>query len=184
MAIEQGHLKYRGIYFCTITCYKWLPLIERTNAYDHIYNTFNLWREQKVFITGYVIMPNHVHFLVYIQDEDINLAKIVSNFKRFLAYDIVKRLTAAEEYGLLAILRSGVKNDARNKIHEVFQPSFDAKECYADRFLLQKLDYMHANPVNGKWKLAEDYRDYEHSSAGFYEKGIASPIEILDYREI
>jgi hypothetical protein len=29
----------------------------------------------------------------------------------------------------------------------------------------QKLDHIHADPVKGKWMLAENYLDYPHSSA-------------------
>ncbi len=38
--------------------------------------------------------------------------------------------------------------------------------------LEQKLDYIHANPISGKWNLVDDYANYEHSSARFYEKGV------------
>lgn len=33
----------------------------------------------------------------------------------------------------------------------------------------QKLNYMHLNPVRGNYRLVNDWRDYEHSSANFYE---------------
>jgi hypothetical protein len=35
-----------------------------------------------------------------------------------------------------------------------------------------KIDYIHFNPVSGKWNLAKDYLDYYYSSAGFYETGV------------
>ncbi|MBK9226107.1 MAG: hypothetical protein IPL67_03360 [Ignavibacteria bacterium] len=40
-----------------------------------------------------------------------------------------------------------------------------------EKFIRQKLNYMHKNPVSGKWKLVENYLDYIHSSARFYELG-------------
>lgn len=36
----------------------------------------------------------------------------------------------------------------------------------------QKLDYIHNNPVNGKWQLADDYFSYHYFSASFYETGV------------
>lgn len=36
------------------------------------------------------------------------------------------------------------------------------------KLLHQKLDYMHANPVSGKWSLVGDPAKYRYSSAGFY----------------
>ena len=53
----------------------------------------------------------------------------------------------------------------------MFEESFDAKECYSREFVLQKLEYIHHNPVRGKWHLAADLVQYSHSSASFYEKG-------------
>jgi hypothetical protein len=32
-----------------------------------------------------------------------------------------------------------------------------------------KLEYIHANPCSGKWRLAVSASGYAHSSAGFYE---------------
>ena len=54
--------------------------------------------------------------------------------------------------------------------HKVFADSFDAKECYSNEFVYQKLEYIHKNPVSKKWQLVNDYTDYPFSSAAFYEK--------------
>ncbi len=35
----------------------------------------------------------------------------------------------------------------------------------------QKLEYIHNNPVQGKWMLANDPLGYKYSSARFYENG-------------
>ena len=59
----------------------------------------------------------------------------------------------------------------RGKQHEVFQTSFDMKLCRTYKFVQQKLDYIHANPVSKKWMLANNAIEYVHSSAKFYETG-------------
>ncbi|MBA2499223.1 MAG: hypothetical protein H0V30_05805, partial [Chitinophagaceae bacterium] len=94
--------------------------------------------------------------------------------KRFLAYEIVKRLKEKKVNDILDMLHAGVKQREKKKgqIHKVFQDSFDAKECYSEQFIFQKLDYIHHNPVSKKWQLVNDFTDYEYSSASFYEKGI------------
>jgi hypothetical protein len=40
-------------------------------------------------------------------------------------------------------------------LHEVFEASFDIKECDSFEFIKQKLNYMHFNPCAGKWNLAD-----------------------------
>ena len=87
-----------------------------------------------------------------------------------MAYEIIKRLEEQKAEPLLQELYHGVKNRERKKgqRHKVFEESFDAKECYGQEFIKQKLLYMHHNPVKGKWNLVSDFAMYQHSSAGFY----------------
>lgn len=59
----------------------------------------------------------------------------------------------------------------RGKQHEIFEPSFDWKDCRSREFILQKLEYMHNNPCKGVWNLAASPIDYAHSSARFYLLG-------------
>ena len=38
---------------------------------------------------------------------------------------------------------------------------------------------MHKNPVSKRWQLANDFTDYRHSNASFYEKGIMNYDKLL-----
>lgn len=186
MSVRNSNTYSNGIYYCTFTCYKWIPLIDITNTYQNIYKSFEIWMEKECYILGYVIMPNHVHFILYTPNIENNITKLVSNAKRFLAYEIVGRLRELNRYDLLMEMMRAVKpsQQKRNKIHQVFTHSFDCKPCYNNLFIEQKLEYMHYNPVKGKWKLVDDFRKYTHSSAGYYELGIDALIKILNYRDI
>ena len=48
----------------------------------------------------------------------------------------------------------------------------------------QKLEYIHHNPVKGKWKLVDDFTEYPHSSAGFYELGRGGVVDIRHYKDL
>jgi hypothetical protein len=99
---------------------------------------------------------------------------VIGNGKRFMAYEIIKRLEERKENKLLDLLHSGVKKREAKKgqIHKVFEDSFDAKECYSEEFIFQKLSYIHHNPVSKKWNLVADFTEYKYSSASFYARGI------------
>ena len=56
-------------------------------------------------------------------------------------------------------------------MHEVYEDSFDIKECLTQKFIKQKLDYIHNNPCSGKWMLGNCPENYVHSSAKFYTTG-------------
>jgi len=176
----------KGIYFITFTCHEWLPLIDRSDSYDAVYNFFKILQNKGHMITGYVIMPNHVHILLYYSGADQSLNTIIGNGKRFMAYEILQRLHDKQEHTLLRILKDSVlKKDAeKGQKHNVWKDSFDVKECRTEKFLLQKLLYMHNNPVSGKWNLAPSALEYVHSSAPFYFNGRQQLFEVIDYREL
>lgn len=179
---QQPH----SIYLVTFTCYKWLPLFQQANAYDAVYKWFDNLYKNHIYITGYVTMPNHVHALLYFPEMTKSLNIVIGNAKRFLAYEIIKRLETQKREDLLQLLHSSVekKEIKKGQIHKVFEDSFDAKECYSQEFIFQKLDYKHHNPVSKKWQLVNDFGDYEYSSAGFYEKGIGKYEKIMHINDV
>ncbi len=186
MAIKRTQLE-SGTYFCTFTCLHWLPLIEITNLYDNIYQWFDLLGKAGHQVTGFVIMPNHLHLLLHVNDSETTVNKILGNGKRFMAYEIVKRLKAINRTDLLTILSENVSPEerARKKKHRVFEPSSDIKLCFTEKFVIQKLEYIHANPISGKWNLATSAVDYLHSSAAYYELNIDHPlVKIIHYKEL
>jgi len=142
------------------------------NGYDIVYKWFDLLRHKKLAETvAYVIMPNHLHTILYFKTKHFNLNKVISNGKRWMAYEIINRLVLQNKNSILNILSNGVSEPEKKKgqLHKVFESSFDAKPIFSEKFLIQKLNYIHHNPVSGKWKLANSFVDYEHSSASFYE---------------
>ena len=174
MPVKYKHADVYSMYFCTFTCYDWMALFYMTNSYDIVYKWFNILNEKKIEVVGYVIMPNHVHCILYFPETGFNLNNIVSNGKRFMAYEIINRLENANNTETLKFLQETLTDREKKKkqLHKVFKDSFDAKAIFSEKFLIQKLNYIHHNPISGKWKLAADFVSYEHSSASFYEAGI------------
>ena len=104
-----------------------------------------------------------------------------------MAYGMIKVLKANDDESMLRRLSSACteKELAKGQKHKVFEPSFDAKPLYTRKFLLQKLDYIHNNPVRGKWNLCTDVTAYPHSSAAFYHDGtVHSMVSITRFEEI
>ncbi|MDQ3019085.1 MAG: hypothetical protein M3R36_00720 [Bacteroidota bacterium] len=131
-------------------------------------------------------MPNHLHLLVYTSTPEKTIDKIIGTGKRFMAYEIVARLKEHNRNELLKLISDAVNESEkqRNKKHEVFEDSFDCKEIITERFIRQKLNYIHKNPVSGKWKLSEDYLDYEYSSARFYDLGEKPKCNLFHYSDV
>jgi REP element-mobilizing transposase RayT len=175
-----------GKFFITFTCHQWLPLIDKTNGYDIVYNWFSHLKSKGHYINGYVIMPNHVHAVISFINTGQSINTIVGNGKRFMAYEIITRLEKQGETGLLNRLNSNIeaKRKENNKQHNVWELSFDWKECRNKEFTWQKLDYIHNNPCTGKWQLAVNAVEYLHSSAKYYLTGVQGLYEVANFMEM
>jgi REP element-mobilizing transposase RayT len=186
LATHTNHTEHSEVYFCTVTCYKWLALFEEAQAYDSVYRWFTHLKRQQCLLTAFVLMPNHFHVLLFRMHGGVSLNKIIGDGKRFMAYDIVQKLRLLKKNSLLEILQEGVQQHEKRKgkIHQVFKLSFDAKKCFSEKMLEQKLEYIHHNPVKGKWSLAVDFVDYPHSSAAFYEQGANSSAPLVHYKNL
>jgi hypothetical protein len=165
-----------------------MRLIELTHAYDLVYKWFDSLKSKGHYITGYVIMPNHVHVMIGFGNTSNSINTVVGNGKRFIAYGIVERLQTTGQFDILTQLKNAVTttNSSKGSLHKVFEQSFDIKECRSMAFVNQKLTYIHNNPLAKKWSLARDTISYAHSSARFYETGeqgtypVTNFIDILD----
>jgi len=187
MSVRVQHGNELTLYYVTFTCFNWLPSFSITNGFDLIYNWFDyLKNNSSIKVTAYTIMPNHVHVILFFPAPNYRGNAIISNAKRFVAYKLINRLKQLNENKILQQLADGVTEREKKKgqLHKVFKDSFDAKPIYTRKFLLQKINYIHLNPVKGKWKLISDWREYEHSSASFYELNKVVHYEPLHYDEL
>ena len=186
MPVKKQIAYNSGIYSITFTCTNWLPLFEICNAYDCVYNWFDYLKQCGHYIIGYTIMPNHLHAVIAFSNTDKSINTIVGNGKRFIAYEMVNRLKANHKDDILIELGNArnATEIKENKLHKVFETSFDWKQCHSNAFIEQKLQYIHQNPCKGKWNLATSPIDYVHSSAKYYLTGEQGFYAVTHYREI
>ena len=114
MSVKTNHDKDYSVWFVTFTCFNWKPLFEITQAYDSIYKWLRLLRGKQSEILAYVIMPNHLHIIIQVA-EGKSINTIISNSKRFLAYEMVKRLKDDGQMSLLGELSDSVSERERKK---------------------------------------------------------------------
>jgi hypothetical protein len=68
------------------------------------------------------------------------------------------------------------------RLHSVWQ-DIQAKNIFTNEFLIQKMEYIHSNPIRKKWALVTDRADYRYSSACFYDRAEQPLIAIDDVRD-
>jgi hypothetical protein len=161
-------------------------LFEIADAYNSVYKWFDVLKKEGHYIVGYTIMPNHLHAVIAFVNRGKTINSIISNGKRFMAYDIVEKLEQQNNTPVLQQL-SNARNETEikaNKLHKIFETSFNWKWCNSDKMIIQKLGYIHNNPCKGKWNLANSIVEYVHSSAKYYLTGEQGVYAVTHYKDI
>lgn len=143
-------------------------------------NTGRILGQYELF--AFVIMPNHVHFIIRYLKEYAP-ADIVREFKKATANLILRQYEAENNQEALAFFASAVK-PGQKQVHAVWEDEYQAKEVFSPGFLREKLDYVHNNPLQSHWRLAEKPEEYVWSSARFYAGSGRSIIPVSDAREL
>lgn len=153
------------IYFFTATIHKWFALLEQDGNRELIIKYLKKLSDDGLLtVYGFVLMPNHVH-IIWKQNKLNGKETPQGSFLKYTAHKFLNKLTSTGRSVLYEV-------NAANKKHEIWQRDSLSIEIYSRTVAAQKLNYIHFNPVSGKWQLAKDDLDYYYSSARFYETGI------------
>ncbi|MEZ4807518.1 MAG: hypothetical protein R2815_08590 [Flavobacteriales bacterium] len=172
MSTRKLRQKDGAVYFATFTCHQWLSLFHNLDAYDVVYNWMNIAHGNGYRFLGYAIMPNHAHFVIRVPEEGA-INTVLANGKRFMAYELIRRIERAGRQDVLQRLAEGLRPSdiARGQKHRVFATSTDLVELFSGKMIEEKLRYIHANPVSKRWSLSDDAVEYPYSSFAFYVRG-------------
>ncbi len=152
------------ILFFTATILKWLPLLEKKKYKEIIIHSMAyLVNQKRCKIYGFVIMPNHIH-LLWKMEEDHKREDVQRDFLKFIGQMMRMDLKKND----LEQLRNFYVN-LKDRQYQIWQRNSLSIEMFSREVLEQKLDYIHNNPVQGKWMLVDYLIDYEYSSVRFYE---------------
>lgn len=117
----------------------------------------------KVDVFAFVIMPNHLHAIWRVSEPN-GKESPQGSFLKHTAHAFQKMLRQ-EGRGVLERYRV----DAANKKYEFWQRDSLAVPLFTRKVALQKLNYLHNNPLAEHWQLARYPYDYKYSSARYYE---------------
>jgi putative transposase len=117
---------------------------------------------ERVKVFAFCIMNNHIH-LIWQMLGDHKPEDVQRDFLKFTSQQILKVLHN-ENSTMLDALRV----NAKDRKHQVWERKAFSMPVYEDKFLFQKLEYIHNNPVVAGY--CNHPEDYYFSSASFYLK--------------
>jgi len=157
-------------HFITFSCYKRRNLLTLDKPRQKLLGTLtaSLKRHQGQCV-GFVIMPNHVHAIVWFPVAN-QLSRFMQVWKRDSSASIKNWYRAAN----IAFFEKIPTDDP------IWQSKYYSFEIYAESKLEEKLNYMHENPVRAG--LVSRVVDWRWSSARHYHEGktVGIPIQWVE----
>jgi REP element-mobilizing transposase RayT len=158
-----------GVYFTTSTVVGWIDVFTRPELKQVVVKSLKYCqREKGLIIHGWCLMPSHLHMIVSARGE--TLSAIMRDFKKYTSRKIVeevRHISESRREWMLKLFKEEGEELGRITNHKVWQDGNHPILLTKEKFLRQKLDYIHNNPV------AEEFVDepahYLYSSARDYE---------------
>jgi REP element-mobilizing transposase RayT len=178
--------KPENIYFITNTVCGWNDVFIYKKTIELVLSSFQYFRKKRnILFYAYIIMPNHLHYIIHPKDKGYNISCHQRDFKKFISKGICKIFKNSIEMksplkieNIFNILHHNDyyfvnSYNYLKKIGKMVNQSFklwmddDKPEVIVSRkFFLQKMRYIHENSVR-KGLVFED-KDYPFSSARNY----------------
>ncbi|HEX5807661.1 MAG TPA: transposase [Anaerolineales bacterium] len=164
-----------SIFYITSNIYSRLQIFTRPSFIIPIIDSLNYYRYQYASnIIGYVIMPDHLHLLLWPQNAKI-VTDFMRDFKRFTSGRITRQSKVEGKTEWLKLFEQNGSITDRAE-YKVWQDSFWEQCIYTEDFLRQKLNYIHLNPVRAG--IVKHASEYPYSSYRNYYMGDRHLIEI------
>lgn len=150
---------------------QWADVFTRQAYRDIVVGSFNHCIDHKgLRVHAYVFMSNHVHCILSAESGD--LSGIIRDMKSFTSKRIYAQIQEGPESRrewLTMVFGYAAGSHARNKSFQVWSHDNHAEEMWSQKFIRQKMDYLHNNPV--KAGLVSESHHWMYSSAADYAAG-------------
>lgn len=153
-----------------MTIVKWIDLFIRKNHKQTILDSLKYCQEHKgLELYAWCLMSSHLHMIVSCKDDDKNISDIFRDFKRFTSMELAKSIQEEPESRREWMLNEFAFEASKThkvKNYKIWQDGNHPEELYSPKFVKQKLDYIHNNPVVER--IVERSEEYLFSSARNY----------------
>jgi REP element-mobilizing transposase RayT len=168
-------------YFMTSTIVAWLPVFAHPQFADVIFDSWRfLQRERAITIFGYVFLENHLHWIASAKGSLEDLSDQVGRFKSYTARRIIDEMHRCGYSTLLDELRFLKMHHKVDQTYQLWQEGSHPQQIQNDEMMVQKLEYMHANPVRRGY--VDDPKHWRYSSARNYAGATGLLEALTDWR--
>ncbi len=164
---EPNHLR-----FLTFSCFEQIPLFEIDSAKEIFVDVLVAQRERCGFhLIAWVLMPEHLHLLIWPRLPDFPVSKILWGLKR----DVARRAVESMREKSSPLLEQSLNTRGQ---HQFWQRGggYD-RNIFSEDEIREKIDYINLNPV--RRGLVDRAEDWVWSSARWYagDRDCSIPID-------
>ena len=153
---------FQHLHFITCSCYCRLPLLASVRARNAFVEILGEVRDRYQFkLAGYVVMPEHIHLLISEPPKGTP-----SKIMQVLKQRVSRRLRRKPRVRMNSQQFRLPFCQAHDFLPQFWQPRFYDFNVWSQTKFVEKLHYMHMNPL--KRKLVIHPRDWPWSSFSFY----------------
>lgn len=135
-------------------------------------------KEKSLEIYAYCIMTNHLHMVCKAIGQN-TLPEIIRDFKKFTSKQVIRNIQEESESRrdwMLKYFEDACYRLKRDQKYKVWQDGYHAELLLSEKFVLQKIQYTHNNPV--KERIVVKPEEYVYSSARTYA-GLEGELEVV-----
>jgi REP element-mobilizing transposase RayT len=170
--MSDGGYKIRNkkeIHFVTFAVVEWVDVFTRKEYRDIVVESLRFCQKEKgLLLHAWCIMSNHIHLIASAKNG--NLSDILRDFKKFTSKQIIaaiaKNKAESRKEWVLAIFKVQAEKNSHNVNYQFWRQDNQPKECFGPGFTVQKLNYIHNNPVEAG--VVDKPEEYLYSSARDY----------------
>ena len=157
----------QAAHFATSSIVAWLPVFTKAARCDILVQSLAYCQANKgLLIHGWVILDSHFHAILAAPD----LPRILADLKRYSAQRLLEQLETEGCEWLLEQFHYRRLAHKKESVHQVWQEGTHPQAIVSDEMMLQKLDYLHNNPVQRGLVAAPEH--WRYSSAHAWEPGV------------
>jgi REP element-mobilizing transposase RayT len=160
-----------SLFYVTFTVVDWLPVFVSEAAFQIVTDSLNFCHRHKgLRINAYVIMPTHLHAIVFHESYQAKpLEQVLTDFRKFTGRQLADYSQAHLPRSFTEVFtqRAGDDRDRR-----FWQPTRHPVQIETQPFWQAKFDYLHANPCRKGLVCQPEH--WRFSSAGYWLTGGAT----------
>jgi REP element-mobilizing transposase RayT len=166
-----------GVYYMTFSVVQWLPVFIDEAACKIVTDSLNFCAQGKFMaINAYVIMPTHLHMILF--DVDFNSERLkhtLDDMRKFTGRRLLDHSADHLPECFTEEFRRQAGEDRRRRF---WQPTQHPVGIFSEGFWKQKMDYLHQNPCRKGLVLRPE--DWRFSSAWYWSAREENAVQLSE----